>query len=84
MDTTEPSDSEDSEGNQIVHMEYELEDNKMDENKCNTCESKVSDVGKVRSLKKQLNDTTDILIMDTGGGTNCTITKRAFHISDII
>ena len=65
-------------------MEYELEENTKDENKFNTCENKVINVEKARSLNKQLNDTTVILIMDTGGGTNCTITKRAFYISYII
>ena len=38
---------------------------------------------KTRNINAKLNDTTDILIMDTGGGQNCTITKRAFYITEI-
>ena len=37
-----------------------------------------------RNISEQLNDTTDLLILDSGGGKNCTITKRAFHINEII
>ena len=48
------------------------------------CEDNVSNDKKVRKLSKQLNDATDILVIDTSGGTNCTITKRAFHITDIV
>ena len=38
---------------------------------------------RARNVNQQLNDTTDVFIMDTGGGTNCTVTKRAFYVTDI-
>ena len=38
----------------------------------------------VRNLNSRSGGGSDILVMDTGGGMNCTITKRAFHITDII
>ena len=38
----------------------------------------------VRNLNSRSGGGSDILVMDIGGGMNCTITKRAFHITDII
>ena len=48
------------------------------------CEHGVSDVKKVRNFSKQLNDETDMLVIDTGGITNYTIAKLTFYITDIV
>ena len=66
-DTPEPRDNEILDDNLVVRMEYESEKNNEEENKNIVCKDNVNNVKKLRKLSKQLNDTTDILVIDTGG-----------------
>ena len=43
----------------------------------------VMERNKVGNISKVEKEDKSVLIVDTGGGMNCTITKRAFHISDV-
>ena len=82
VDTPEPSESEDSDESSV--FDISLDQNVSRSSECEMFDINKSDSKKVRKLDSQLNDDTDLLIIDSGGGTNCTITQRAFHITDII
>ena len=42
-----------------------------------------NDLVRVRSISKPDKESRDILVIDTGGGSNCTIKSRAFHVTEI-